>query len=321
MNLKHSKKFISFSLFIASICSLFNFNKTNNSNDNYISDNKVIEVNNFDDLEIEKETDDYSYNNENNIITVNASKSYSSSLFDEIEELSDVKSNYLKVDYSIRYDMNNYDVYLNNSFIDNMGNTIYQNEIKGYPVYNEDNENDVVFLNDDNTTVYLSELVSEKESCFIGSLFLSALAYKIVKAVLASAIVLCTAIIVSGVVYKLVKADNSTLAQAQSIAKEEEKKNKRIYFMAKIQGGFLMMDLTNPMNMYEASTKMQCEKASFYTPLGIDAYNVCKIAGGGLLPAKAEYHREGYFYHYHPANHIPDVHCWFGLPVYKTYVI
>lgn len=253
MHYLKSKKFILLSLFIASICSLFNFTKHNNQNNEYLIDNKVIEVNNFDDLEIKKETDDYSYNNENNIITVDASKLYSSNLFNEVEELSNVNSDYLKVDYSVRYDMNTYDIYLNNSFIDNKGNIIYQSGIKGYPVYKENDENDVVFLNDDNTTTYLSDLVLEKESCLFGLLFVSALACKIVKAILATAIVICTAIIVSGVVYKLIKADTNTLSQAQSIAREEERKNKRIYFLAQKQGNFLMMDLLHPMNLETAA--------------------------------------------------------------------
>ncbi len=119
--------------------------------------------------------------------------------------------------------------------------------------YKENDENDVVFLNDDNTTTYLSDLVLEKESCLFGLLFVSALACKIVKAILATAIVICTAIIVSGVVYKLIKADTNTLSQAQSIAREEERKNKRIYFLAQKQGNFLMMDLLHPMNLETAA--------------------------------------------------------------------
>lgn len=63
---------------------------------------------------------------------------------------------------------------------------------------------------------------------------------------------------------------------------------------------------------------MKIHNNSFYTPLALNAKELCFVAGGYLTPIYEVSKSNGYFMHYHPHNHNPNVHCWFGFPIYNN---
>ena len=310
------KKIIIISLFFTNVFSLFKTNSFNKYNENVYLNNTIINNINVDELDIRKETNNYNYKLTNNTFTINATKEYYSSSLSSIEELSFTASDKVNVKYSIEYDMNNYVIYLNNSFVDNKGNIIYQNKLDGYPIYYENKETDVLFK-DNEKSIYLSSLSSDKESCFfLSAFFISALSMMLIKTALAVCTVVLATVVVLGVAYQLVKATDDILSKARAKAEEERRKNEnKVYFLAKTCGRDLAI-AESPIELNDAVYQMRTYLNSFWTPLEISASIICYIAGGNMSPIKDKLHFSGCFYHYHPYGHNPDVHCWYGGPVY-----
>lgn len=204
-------------------------NKTTNESFANQFDEPVLKITNVDDLEIKKEADTYNLIYKGSNIFVEASKNYSTSSFNGIEELSAINEERVTVVYNIEYDTKNFKIYLENKFIGENGEVYFEEKIQGDPVYYEDGTNDAVFF-ENGQSIYLSSLGYEKESSwFLTSLFVSALVSIVVKAVVkACVIVLCT-VIIAGCVYQIVKVTADAILKAMAKAEEERKKAQRKY--------------------------------------------------------------------------------------------
>ncbi len=299
---------------------LVSCNKTTNESFANQFDEPVLKITNVDDLEIKKEADTYNLIYKGSNIFVEASKNYSTSSFNGIEELSAINEERVTVVYNIEYDTKNFKIYLENKFIGENGEVYFEEKIQGDPVYYEDGTNDAVFFENDQP-IYFSSLDSEKESCWLlTSLFVSALVSVVVKAVLkACVIVLCT-VIIAGCVYQIVKVTVDAILKAMAKAEEERKKGTtKVYFLAQKNGNGLGIS-EKAFTSDEAASRMISYNNSFWAPTYIEAYNVTKKAGNGKTPID-EIDRDssnrpinGRYWHCHPYNRTPNTHCWYGTP-------
>jgi len=275
-------------------------------------------------LDLQNEFDYYNIIDTEECYGLMAYNYYSAEEFDEKVPVSLNSNEDVRISYSVEFSYEDMRIYLLTSIFDLEDNLIYVEECYADPVYYDDGTYDALF-NIDGQEMYLSDILSQTDSCFFFTAFISTItAAKVIAALIAAAKVVAVfagTVAVLGVTYELYNVTKEMLNEKTKEAKKEKENNDdepEIYHVASLAGGKLIISAT-AVGISDAAAGMKSHK-SYWTAFFSDAKDLCVKASGGYVGDEIDRDwagnpRKGYYYHYHCLGRAyGGAHAWYGFP-------